>query len=110
MKASVVVQAIACGSLLCLSTTLCSAQSISNGGLQYMQTINIPGWGQSGATQANYDLLGFNPATRIMYIADRLSKGITAPPGVTRFPRVGRLGPKRNRVPVYVEPADRPEA
>jgi len=78
MKVSVAVQAITCGSLLCLSTTLCFGQSISNGGLQYLQTITIPGWGQSGATQANYDLLGFNPATRIMYIADRLSKGITA--------------------------------
>jgi hypothetical protein len=78
MKVSVLVHAITCGSLLCLSTTLCSGQGISNGGLQYMQTIGIPGWGQTGSTQANYDLLGFNPATRIMYIADRLSKGITA--------------------------------
>ena len=78
MKISVVVQAITYGSLLCLSTTSFSGQGISNGGLQYQQTIGIPGWGQTGATQANYDLLGFNPATRIMYIADRLSKGITA--------------------------------
>src|SRR5260370_4980723 len=79
MKVSLAVQAIACGILLCLSTTtLCSGQSISNGGLVYMQTVGIPGWGQTGATQANYDLLAFNPATRVMYIADRLSKGITA--------------------------------
>ena len=54
MKASVVAQAIACVSVLSLSTALSSGQGISNGGLQYMQTIGIPGWGQTGATQRTF--------------------------------------------------------
>jgi hypothetical protein len=53
-------------------------QAITNGGLQYSQTIIIPNWANSGAAQANYDLFAFNPRTRIMYIADRGNHAITA--------------------------------
>jgi hypothetical protein len=53
-------------------------QTITNGGLKYSQTVGMPNWGNSGATQANYDLFAFNPRTRIMYVADRLNKGISA--------------------------------
>src|SRR5437588_11778131 len=53
-------------------------QSISNAGLQYSQTIIMPNWGNTGATQANNDLFAFNPRTSIMYVADRLNKAISA--------------------------------
>jgi hypothetical protein len=64
-----------------VSTFTCASiwgQAITNGGLQYSQTIIIPNWANSGAAQANYDLFAFNPRTRIMYIADRGNHAITA--------------------------------
>src|SRR5215469_14909420 len=46
-------------------------------GLQYLQTIGIPGWKATGAAgNANVDLMGYNPVTRMMYLADRTNNGI----------------------------------
>jgi hypothetical protein len=46
-------------------------------GLQYLQTIGIPGWKPTGtAGNANVDLMGYNPVTRMMYLADRTNNGI----------------------------------
>jgi hypothetical protein len=46
-------------------------------GLQYLQTIGIPGWKTTGAAgNANVDLMGYNPVTRMMYLADRTNNGI----------------------------------
>jgi hypothetical protein len=53
-------------------------QSLQNSGLQYLQTVTIPGWKATGATgNANVDLMGYNPVTRMMYLADRTNTGIT---------------------------------
>ena len=55
-----------------------SGQGITNGGLQYSQTIGMPTWTNSGSAQANYDLFFFNPRTRVMYVADRVNHGVSA--------------------------------
>src|SRR5713226_9976168 len=47
-------------------------------GLTLAQIIRIPNWTNTGATQASFDLLSFNPATRVMYLADRVNHGATA--------------------------------
>src|SRR5437763_1002873 len=50
---------------------------LPNGGVQFSQTITIPGWRATGAAgNANVDLMGFNPVTRMMYLADRTNRGI----------------------------------
>ena len=52
-------------------------QGLQNSGLQYLQTIGIPGWKATGAAgNANVDLMGYNPVTRMMYLADRTNNGI----------------------------------
>ena len=61
-----------------LTCTSIWGQSISNGGMQYSQTIVMPTWTNTGTTQANFDLFAFNPRTRVMYVADRANHGITA--------------------------------
>ena len=43
-----------------------------------LQNIPVPNWTNTGSTQANFDLFAFNPRTRIMYVADRTNKSITA--------------------------------
>jgi hypothetical protein len=53
-------------------------QTVPNAGLQYLENVAIPNWTTSGSTQANFDLFYFNPATRIMYIADRVNHSVTA--------------------------------
>ncbi len=59
---------------------LCATLAWGQGGtsLQYTgQTIQIPGWKPTGsAGNANVDLMGYNPVTRLMYLADRTNKGI----------------------------------
>jgi hypothetical protein len=51
--------------------------SLPNSGLVYLQTIPIPGWKTTGAAgNANVDLMGYNPVTRMMYLADRTTAGI----------------------------------
>jgi hypothetical protein len=63
--------------LLTTTAALAAAQGLPNGGVQYMQTIQIPGWGATGSRgNANVDLMGYNPVTRMMYLADRTNKGI----------------------------------
>src|SRR5438105_7426575 len=57
-----------------LSMALVEGQGLQNSGLQYMQTIPVPNW-RVGV--ANTDLFGFNPVTRIMYLADRTNHGVT---------------------------------
>lgn len=68
-------------SLVLAATTLCTAlgwgQNLQNSGLQYLQNISIPGWKATGATgNANVDLMGFNPVTHMLYLADRTNNGI----------------------------------
>ena len=62
-----------------LSLTATSwGQTVPNAGLQYVENVLIPNWTTSGSTQANFDLFYFNPATRIMYVADRTNHSVTA--------------------------------
>jgi hypothetical protein len=43
-----------------------------------LQNISIPGWKATGTTgNANVDLMGYNPMTRMMYLADRTNTGVT---------------------------------
>src|SRR4029077_10282493 len=87
MRRSILISRIlAYGSFLFLSTLFAWAQSPPRAPLQYQQTISIPGWKPTGtAGNANVDLLGYNPVTRMMYLADRTNKGIDriyTPPNV----------------------------
>src|ERR1700704_848625 len=61
--------------VLVLSAALVAGQGLQNSGLQYMQTIPVPNW-RVGV--ANTDVFGFNPVTRIMYLADRTNHGVIA--------------------------------
>lgn len=63
-------------SMACALTSLLNAQT--PGPLVYIQTIPVPGWTNTGATQANLDIFSFNPYTRVMYVADRTNHAITA--------------------------------
>ncbi|PWU06001.1 MAG: hypothetical protein C5B51_13195, partial [Terriglobia bacterium] len=52
-------------------------QGLPSSGMQYLQTIAIPGWRATGsAGNANVDVMGFNPVTRFMYLADRTNHGV----------------------------------
>jgi hypothetical protein len=65
------------GGLVIFSAALAWGQGLQNSGLQYLQTIGIPGWRATGAAgNANVDLMGYNPVTRMMYLADRTNNGI----------------------------------
>ena len=58
-------------------TAFAWGQGLQNSGLQYLQNISIPGWRATGAAgNANVDLMGYNPVTRMMYLADRTNNGI----------------------------------
>lgn len=46
--------------------------------LVQIQIIPVPTWTNTGATQANLDIFGFNPRTRMLYIADRTNHAVTA--------------------------------
>src|SRR5579864_4368265 len=46
--------------------------------LVYIQTIGVPTWTNTGTTQANSDIFGFNPLTHILYMADRVNHSVTA--------------------------------
>jgi hypothetical protein len=46
--------------------------------LVYLQTIPVPNWTNTGATQANLDLFAFNPRTSVMYVADRTNHAVSA--------------------------------
>ncbi|MDQ6678104.1 MAG: hypothetical protein M3Z09_12495 [Acidobacteriota bacterium] len=54
--------------------------------LTLIQSIPIPNWTNTGATQANLDLFAFNPWTRVMYVADRTNHGVTAIDTITNTP------------------------
>ena len=63
--------------LIVMFTPLAWGQSPPTGGMQYLQTISIPGWKATGTLgNANVDLMGYNPVTRMMYLADRTNHGI----------------------------------
>jgi hypothetical protein len=64
-------------SLVSLSGSVFGQATVPNAGLQYIQTIPIPNLTTTGTTQANFDIFGFNPETRIMYYADRVNHGIS---------------------------------
>ena len=65
------------GGLIIFSAAFAWGQGLQNSGLQYLQTIGIPGWRATGAAgNANVDLMGYNPVTRMMYLADRTNNGI----------------------------------
>ncbi len=50
---------------------------LPNGGVTFSQNITIPGWGATGsAGNANVDLMGYNPVTRMMYLADKKNSKI----------------------------------
>ncbi|MEO7143537.1 MAG: hypothetical protein ABI165_08550, partial [Bryobacteraceae bacterium] len=52
--------------------------TVPNHVLEFVQNIPVPNWTNTGSTQANFDLFAFNPRTRVMYVADRTNKSITA--------------------------------
>src|SRR5215469_11151582 len=51
---------------------------VNNNPLVYVQTIGVPTWTNTGSTQANSDIFGFNPQTHILYMADRVNHSVTA--------------------------------
>ena len=54
------------------------AQTAPKANLILIQNISVPNWTTSGSAQANFDLFAFNPRTRVMYMADRTNKAVTA--------------------------------
>ena len=52
------------------------AQGLLDPNLYYVQTIPVPNWTIGKPGIANTDLFGFNPATRIMYLADRTNHAV----------------------------------
>ena len=68
---------LGCWTLVLLSIAPVWAQGPQNPGLVYLQTIPVPGWKATGTPgNANVDLMGYNPVTRIMYLADRTNHGV----------------------------------
>ncbi len=57
-----------------VAAALASGANLQNSGLSLVQTISVPNW---SVGVANTDLFGFNPTTRIMYLADRTNHAIT---------------------------------
>jgi len=82
-------------------STIGWAQGLQNSGLQYLQNIGIPGWKTTGAPgNANVDLMGYNPVTRMMYLADRTNNGIdvidtrtNVAVGLVKMPNKQMIGP-----------------
>src|SRR3977135_246032 len=66
-----------CASLMLVLSGMLHAQA-PNAGLQYIQTIGVPNWTNTGSTQANSDIFGFNPQTQILYLADRTNHSVDA--------------------------------
>ena len=48
-----------------------------------LQTIPVPNWTNTGATQANLDIFAFNPWTHVLYVADRVNHAVTAVDTIT---------------------------
>ena len=72
MKFKLGVSRLMCAALL-FSTGTLWAQGIKDPNLFYVQTIPVPNW---KVGTGNVDLFGFNPATRIMYLADRTNHAV----------------------------------
>src|SRR6202051_4261092 len=65
------------GGIYLLLSALAWGQSLPNGGVTFSQNILIPGWGATGSSgNANVDLMGYNPVTRMMYLADKTNRAI----------------------------------
>jgi hypothetical protein len=64
--------------LCCANIPLWAQPKAPRADLVLLENIPVPNWTTSGSTQANFDLFAFNPRTRIMYVADRTNKSITA--------------------------------
>ena len=64
-------------SLILVVSGMLHAQA-PDAGLQYIQTITVPTWTNMGSTQANSDIFAFNPATHILYVADRTNHSVDA--------------------------------
>jgi hypothetical protein len=69
----------------CLLKTFCALPlilganaQVNNSPLVYIETIAVPTWTNSGATQQNSDILAFNPLTHILYMADRANHSVDA--------------------------------
>jgi|SRR5579871_3309830 len=76
MRRSNIKQWLVWGALGLMAAVPGWTQGLQNSGLQYLQTISIPGWNPPGSPTANVDLMGYNPVTRMMYLADRTNNGI----------------------------------
>ena len=61
------------GSLLACSMT--AQTTVPNAGIRFIENIQIPNWSTTGAS---WDLIAFNPQTRIIYVADRTNHAVTA--------------------------------
>jgi hypothetical protein len=57
-----------------VAVSLISGANLQNSGLDLVQTITVPNW---SVGVSNTDLFGFNPVTRIMYLADRTNHAVT---------------------------------
>ena len=78
MRGSRTSKLLSYGTLIILSGALVWGQTLPSSGMQPQQIINIPGWRATGsAGNANTDLFGFNPVTRMMYLADRTNHAVT---------------------------------
>jgi len=60
------------------SSVLAQATNVpaASAGLQQQTIISIPNWTTTGPTQANFDLLNFDPVAHVMYLADRVNHGV----------------------------------
>src|SRR6516165_5411682 len=61
------------GAALLFSTSLVCAQGLADPNMSYVQTIPVPNW---KVGTSNVDLFGFDPATRVMYLADRTNHAV----------------------------------
>jgi hypothetical protein len=73
MRVTFVTPGLASIGFVVLATATVWGQGLQNSGLTYMQTIPVPNWPQG---TSNTDVFGFNPVTRIMYLADRVNHGV----------------------------------
>src|SRR3974377_1862201 len=82
-------------------TALGWGQGLQNSGLAYVQNISLPGGKAPGAAgNANVDLMGYNPVSRMMYLADRTNNGIdvidtrtNVAVGLVKMPNKQMIGP-----------------
>jgi hypothetical protein len=63
--------------LIALLSGVAPAQ-VNNSVLQYVQTIIVPTWTNTGTNQQNSDIWALNPQTHILYVADRTNHSVDA--------------------------------